>query len=69
MTTLVDVSVRLHDAELNTVREFAERILFGQQAYGNVTKGKKKWDKEAKEELLDAAFYGLRAVLEEDDSE
>jgi len=69
MTTLVDVSVRLHDAELDTVREFAERILFGQQAYGPVTKGKKRWNKEAKEELLDAAFYGLRAVLEEDEAE
>ena len=56
----------LEERERRVLMRIAKRLLEGQIAFGHLTKGKKNWKREAKEEAFDMAVY-LSAELEADD--
>lgn len=56
---------QLEPRERAVASNFLRRLFAGQVAFGPLTKGKKDWRREAKEEALDMAVY-LAAELEDD---
>lgn len=47
-----------------------KRLLMGQNAFGELAKGKKRWSKEALEEMLDGIVYvgaALQDLMDEED--
>lgn len=64
----IDVQTLWHQLEPReraVASNFLRRLFAGQMAFGPLTKGKKVWRREAKEEALDMAVY-LAAELEDD---
>ncbi len=64
LSELANVWVKLGHRERLVVVKVAERLLMGQKAYGELTKGKKRWRKEAAEEHLDATVYMASELID-----
>ncbi len=57
------------DRERRVLREVANRLYLGQQTYGELSKGKKKWCREALEEAMDGMVYLGAAIQDLADEE